>query len=461
MTAYVLDELSAEEREQFETELVEHPDGRDAVSEILETVGSLRVGFAAEEAAIGRTQMGAKLIQPTFWQRSGVRAGIVAIAGVAACIAVVLVAVRDSEQAPVTTASVDSEEVDEITIGEFRITIEQPEKAAASAPTVAKAPQPSVVKQDVLPGAESPLLPRKADLPEPEIHFVSTLDPLPPHLRNLRFIDPLDRKVSTFALEVAEGSLGEIQRSLELGRLPTADQIKIEEVINAFHYDYPVSSTNSEVLEVHLEVASCPWQPENRLVRIGLKARETADGSPVALNPAIQVDFNPLRVSGYRLIGEQEPRISDSPGFDHLLVPGHTITALYEIVPIAEAKVINPHPEFPKNSNRMASMPPERRFLIDPELLTVHLRYHTPKGCTLRKVSTKLVDTGADLRNASEDFRFAAAVAAFGEQLNYADSMPNHSFEQTAELAENALGEDPDGRRRAFVDLVRKAGEIH
>ena len=65
-----------------------------------------------------------------------------------------------------------------------------------------------------------------------------------------------------------------------------------------------------------------------------------------------------------------------------------------------------------------------------------------------------------ELSQASSDFRFSAAVVAFGECLSEPDVLSDYGFSQVAALAESALGRDPDSQRRAFVDLVRKAGEI-
>ena len=89
-----------------------------------------------------------------------------------------------------------------------------------------------------------------------------------------------------------------------------------------------------------LEVTEAPWAPAHRLVRIGLQGRNvsTADQQLlIAKDVKIEVTFNPTRVSSYRLIGFENPRLNpdDYEKTDGVEIPaGHAITALYEIVPV-------------------------------------------------------------------------------------------------------------------------------
>ncbi|MEM1297456.1 MAG: von Willebrand factor type A domain-containing protein, partial [Verrucomicrobiota bacterium] len=224
-----------------------------------------------------------------------------------------------------------------------------------------------------------------------------------------------------------------------------------------FDYDYPLPESGSQRFRLDLEVAACPWQPKHRLVRVGVKSTTSKDGSPVALNPAIGVDFNPLRVAGYRFLGDlQSASEAEGPAFDQLTKSGHSMTALYEIVLVERNKSQNPRPQMPKNSDRMASLPPEKLFPIDPEMLTVEMAYHEPDGGSARVLRKKLIDRGASFSQASDDFRFAAVIATFGEQIQGGAV----EFGQLAELAEAALGGDESGQRREFIDLLRKAGEM-
>ena len=82
-----------------------------------------------------------------------------------------------------------------------------------------------------------------------------------------------EQPLSTFSIDVDTASYSNVRRFLGEGRLPPPDAVRIEELVNYFPYDYSPPSDAAPVA-VHLETAECPWQPEHRLVRIGLKARE-------------------------------------------------------------------------------------------------------------------------------------------------------------------------------------------
>lgn len=458
LTAYALDELSAEERSNLEQELEQSPDSGEAVNEILDTVGMLRVGFAAEEAAMKNLAFAPKVIRPTFWQRSIVRAGMVAAACIAACAVVVFTSVRNSEETLVqSNPEPAGEEMEEVTIGEFRITIQQPTEPeiVAKASDSAVAPAAGTVERKISPKGSVAASPLK--IPAPTVQFAQFIDPLPDHLQDLRFIDPLDRNIASFPLEVDVSGFELVKRDLSQGRLPDPSHVHIEQWVNAFDYHYPLPESGSDRFRLDLEVAACPWQPEHRLVRIGVKSAVSPDGSPVALNPAIGVDFNPLRVAGYRFLGDLETvSETDRPSFDQLTKSGHSMTALYEIVLLERKKPQNQRPKLPKNSERMASLPPEKLFPVDPEMLTVEMTYQDPQGSNPRILRKKLIDGGASFSQASDDFRFAAAIATFGEQAQTGAV----DFDEVADLAESALGQDEDGQRREFVELLRKAGEM-
>jgi Ca-activated chloride channel family protein len=89
------------------------------------------------------------------------------------------------------------------------------------------------------------------------------------------------------------------------------------------------------------------------------------------------------------------------------------------------------------------------------ELLTVRLRYKDPKGTRSRLLSTPVTDRGATA--ASEDMRFASAVAAFALLLRDSDHKGAASFDQVLTMARNARGDDPSGYRGEFIGLVEAA----
>ena len=88
------------------------------------------------------------------------------------------------------------------------------------------------------------------------------------------FVSPLQEPLSTFAIDVDTASYSNVRRYLgRRNQLPPEDAVRVEELINYFDYDYPFTG-DKHPFSVHLETASSPWKPGNRLVRIGLKAKE-------------------------------------------------------------------------------------------------------------------------------------------------------------------------------------------
>lgn len=91
------------------------------------------------------------------------------------------------------------------------------------------------------------------------------------------------------------------------------------------------------------------------------------------------------------------------------------------------------------------------------ELLTVKLRYKSPQGDASKLLSFPVTDKGMELSDAPEDFRFAAAVACFGLVLRESERRGDATFELALELARSGKGEDPDGYRSEFLQLVQLA----
>lgn len=93
-------------------------------------------------------------------------------------------------------------------------------------------------------------------------------------------------------------------------------------------------------------------------------------------------------------------------------------------------------------------------------MLTLKIRYKKPAENESRLLEVPLVDEDKSYKSASDDFRFASAVAAFGMLLRHSSFSGSATFESIADWAEGALGEDRDGYRREFIDLVLKAKQL-
>jgi Ca-activated chloride channel family protein len=196
---------------------------------------------------------------------------------------------------------------------------------------------------------------------------------------------------------------------------------------------------------------------------------EQAEGTlaTIAKDVKIQVEFNPARVQSYRLIG-YENRLLKKEDFNNDAVDageigaGHTVTALYEVVPVGVDADGMPRPEVDPLKYQKSESDVKTRSVhgVSPELLTVKVRYKAPEGDVSRKLEFPLVDAGADFAKADGDFQFAAAVAGWGMLLRDSPHKGTATFPQVLNWAENGLGDDAGGYRAEFIQLVRRSMEL-
>ncbi len=191
----------------------------------------------------------------------------------------------------------------------------------------------------------------------------------------------------------------------------------------------------------------------------------------VAKDVKIQVDFNPAKVDSYRLIGYANRRMKAQDFRDDKkdageIGAGHTVTALYQIVPAGAAKEEGGVAAVKTESRyrKVADADARKAALVDSdELLTVALRYKAPDA-GLEDEATEfaigLRDSMKGWEDSSQDFRFAASVAGFGMQLRESEFRGMLDYDLLLELAGEGVGEDENGLRKEFIELVRKARKI-
>ena len=173
----------------------------------------------------------------------------------------------------------------------------------------------------------------------------------------------------------------------------------------------------------------------------------------VAKDVKLQVEFNPSRVAGYRLIGYENRLLADEDFRNDAkdagdMGAGHSVTALYEVIPVGASDAGRaPIPD----SLRYVRTESSTRIASE-ELLFVRLRYKAPQDSVSVPMELAVPDR---VTVASEDFRFAQAVAAFGMVLRDSEYKGAASSGMARTLAEGALGRDPWGYRADFVRLVR------
>ena len=177
----------------------------------------------------------------------------------------------------------------------------------------------------------------------------------------------------------------------------------------------------------------------------------------VAKDVKLQIEFNPAKVLAYRLIGYENRLLRKEDFHDDTkdageLGAGHSVTALYELVPpggdLATAQV-DPlkYQTTAVNSSAGAS----------PDLLTLKLRYKAPDSDTSKLMTTTVADESGPFATATDNLRFAASVAELGMLLRNSPYKGTSTFGQVREVAQKSLGRDVEGYRRDFLSLVAMA----
>jgi len=186
----------------------------------------------------------------------------------------------------------------------------------------------------------------------------------------------------------------------------------------------------------------------------------------IAKDVKFQIEFNPARVKGYRLVGYENRLLNDEDFNDDKkdageMGAGHTVTALYELIPAGSDEELKSIDPLKYQSNRGAQ-PVSEKVKADPsaELMTVKLRYKQPDGATSTKVEIPVKGRLLKLEQTSENFRFSAAVAEFGMILRNSEFKAEGSMEQVIDLAKGARGEDEEGYRSEFLRMVKLADSL-
>lgn len=181
----------------------------------------------------------------------------------------------------------------------------------------------------------------------------------------------------------------------------------------------------------------------------------------IAKDVKIQVEFNPAKVAGYRLIGYENRLLAREDFNDDTkdageIGAGHTVTAVYQVVP--DGKQVD------TGSNEPLKYQQEPNNLSEAaasdELLTLRVRYKPPTSDTSTKLEFPVRDSDASYANATADFKFAAAVASFGMLLRDSEHRGNATYDAVLELAEEGLGADQHGYRAEFLEIVKQAKSL-
>jgi len=319
--------------------------------------------------------------------------------------------------------------------------VEARRQRARNAPAAPAAPAPSAAK------AAPPARPAEVAAAAPEAMMEGAAAGGVVHRAADRLADTADDRRSTFSLDVGSGSYEAVRRHLEAGRLPPAQAVRIEEIVNAFAYRDAAPAGAD--LAVHAEGARSPWARGERthLLRIAVRAREAKPGDPrpgiVADAARAQVEFDPRWVSRWRLLGHEAGALADErfrreAELGGSLAAGRAVTAVYEV---------ELQPRAPSSAR----------------LALVRLRWR-PAGATA-EVETERVVRPADLapswEAASRNLRLAAVAARFGELLAGAEGGAGAELAELARRAGTLAAESPgEPRLRELARLVALARDL-
>lgn len=175
----------------------------------------------------------------------------------------------------------------------------------------------------------------------------------------------------------------------------------------------------------------------------------------IAKDVKLQIEFNPAYVKSYRLIG-YENRLLKDEDFNNdkkdagELGSGHTVTALYEIIPVGvegEAHVID--------DLKYQSFVPVKKGAGTNELMTIKFRYKKPDAHSSKLITEVVQNKSEQLEKASQSFRWSAAVAGFGMLLRDSKYVGDYKLDDVRELAESSRGNDPNGYRIEMIKMIK------
>jgi hypothetical protein len=412
LTAYALGELDEAERSTTARAIADSPEANRFVAETQRLAHALRsqYGFELERELVAREKFIAIHDDP-FW----LRAGPLAIAAVLAVLAIIGAVAFGTNKSGRILAPPGPSSSREVADG----------GSAANQFTPIEAEEAMQANQNPSHDADAGPYAYTGERP---------------------FVSVLSRPSSSFPLLVSSASYLGVRRSINTGVLPPRDAVRIEGMINYFPYEYR-QPRGHEPFAVNVDVVTCPWEPAHRLIRIGLQGRE-----PLAItgDSRIEVEFNPRRVTSYRLIGyDRQPsarqNLNEGKVGSDWITTGYTLTAFYEAVPLSQQSV-TADTRIPSITGRPAE-----------PLLSAKLQLRTPGNNAVRFIECVVTDKGSAFAEAPQDLKFAAAVAEFGLILRDSEYKGSGTLQQVLEWAQEGKGADVNGCRADFMELVRKA----
>jgi len=176
----------------------------------------------------------------------------------------------------------------------------------------------------------------------------------------------------------------------------------------------------------------------------------------IAKDVKFQIEFNSTKVQGYRLIGYENRALRSEDFNDDKkdageLGSGHTVTALYEVIPtgVDAGNLLKSVDDLKYQKQKT-----ERSASRSDEWLTLKLRYKAPNGNSSKLIEQPLTGEVQPFDESSENLQFAASVAGFGMLLRDSQFKGDLTYDAVAQMAREAKGEDREGYRQEFIRLV-------
>jgi Ca-activated chloride channel family protein len=181
----------------------------------------------------------------------------------------------------------------------------------------------------------------------------------------------------------------------------------------------------------------------------------------IAKDVKLQIEFNPNKVQAYRLVG-YENRLLNKEDFNNDLKDagelgsGHTVTALYEVIPVGVKS------DFIESVDKLKYQDKNERTVqsATEEIMTIKFRYKKPGEDKSKLIEHAVIDRAISIGKTSDNFRFAASVAEIGMLLRNSEFRQSSSYTDAWKLAKSALGEDKEGYRGEFLRMIRNAESL-
>ena len=179
----------------------------------------------------------------------------------------------------------------------------------------------------------------------------------------------------------------------------------------------------------------------------------------IAKDVKIQIEFNSKFVKSYRLIGYENRKLKNEDFKNYKIDAGelgigHTVTAIYEIIPVGSDS------EFIPDDVDLKYSKTQSQSEFGDELATVKFRYKNPDEDVSRVLIQTIKDSKNQLNNASQDFKFASSVVWFGLVLRQSEFIKDKDLDKIINLSKQGKSNDEDGYRSEFIRLIESYKQI-